>query len=451
MVNYGIIIAGQSNAQGTNGPGAAAGDGAFLRNGVADFAPERAPGQPESPDSRIFMYSFGNSGVPLPYTPVTAGQLQIAESPIQCPFTMVEGSTCFAVSFCKMLLPLLKPDDQLTIINTAMGGTSVSRFGNEFVGWHPDGPYSVSNLFENSVASVVQASNQGVVPAVLLWHQGEQDQLVPNPNYASELAYIFAQYRIRLNSPTLPVIVGTMGGEFATGTIANIHSGFPTLDGITISNAALADFSAFSQKTASTGVSDSEVTILTDFTHFSRNGARLMGPGYAREFLKLTSVIDFPQASTVPSAPINVYAQVSDTDPSSSILVYFSPPNSDGGSPVTGYTCIGTPGNLFQTKSSANDGPFVFSNLEVEIAYEFSVTVSNAIGASNPEKTAPISLMMMKPPPASNSTTNLTPLWVILAISAAILSGIGITYAVLTLRQNNRKKQLQRRLLLEKQ
>ena len=77
--------------------------------------------------------------------------------------------------------------------------------------------------------------------------------------------------------------------------------------------------------------------------------------------------------ATVPGAPTIGLAFPGD----SVALVDFTPPVSDGGSPITSYTATSSPGGI-----TANDvtNPILVPGLTNGVAYTFTVTATNAVG-----------------------------------------------------------------------
>jgi hypothetical protein len=86
-----------------------------------------------------------------------------------------------------------------------------------------------------------------------------------------------------------------------------------------------------------------------------------------------------PPSNTAPGAPTSVVAT---TTGKQSATVSFAPPTSDGGSVITSYTAVSTPGGISRTLTQAGSGTFTFDNLQPGTAYRFAVTATNAIGTS---------------------------------------------------------------------
>ena len=84
-------------------------------------------------------------------------------------------------------------------------------------------------------------------------------------------------------------------------------------------------------------------------------------------------------AENNPGAPSSVVATATGKR---TAIVSFGAPSSNGGSTVTSYTAISTPGGLTQTLTQATGGTFTFDGLQPGTAYSFAVTATNAIGTS---------------------------------------------------------------------
>lgn len=83
------------------------------------------------------------------------------------------------------------------------------------------------------------------------------------------------------------------------------------------------------------------------------------------------------QATPTIGAPTGVYAIAG----SARATIYFSPPASNGGSPITSYTVTSSPGNLTAARVAS---PVTVTGLTNGTSYTFTVVASNATGSSAP-------------------------------------------------------------------
>jgi hypothetical protein len=92
--------------------------------------------------------------------------------------------------------------------------------------------------------------------------------------------------------------------------------------------------------------------------------------------------------ATVPGAPTNVTA----TAGKAQATVSFTPPASNGGSPITGYTVTSNPKGGVDTNAGSTSLSHIVTNLKSRTKYTFSVTASNAVGASTSKPSMPVTI-----------------------------------------------------------
>jgi len=116
--------------------------------------------------------------------------------------------------------------------------------------------------------------------------------------------------------------------------------------------------------------------IKTDATNYNSNGSvTVYSEGLMQQWYS-TSLNTFMPISVVtnpPGAPTNVIA----TAGNGQDTVSFTPPASNGGSPITSYTVTASPGNITATGASS---PITITGLSNSVAYTFTVSATNAAG-----------------------------------------------------------------------
>lgn len=107
-----------------------------------------------------------------------------------------------------------------------------------------------------------------------------------------------------------------------------------------------------------------------------------------------TVVLPPPPVNTVPGVPTNLIAVAGDT----TVALGWTAPTSDGGSPITGYSIVGNPGNVTKTSTGTTLG---WTNLTNGTTFTFTVAAVNAVGtgpASSAASATPTGAVTPPPP-----------------------------------------------------
>lgn len=175
------------------------------------------------------------------------------------------GVDC-GLSFGKTLAA--RTDEKITIglIPTAVGGSSVGQ-------WLGDSLHREVRLLTNFREKVAQGKAYGTIKGIL-WHQGESDASPRvNPDYARQLAALFAEFRTAAGNDSLPIFLGELG-PFATSEEVRLRR-----DSL---NAVLREFVRTQPHTYL--VSAADLQHLGDYLHFDAASQRLLGQRYAEAF-----------------------------------------------------------------------------------------------------------------------------------------------------------------------
>lgn len=294
MTRYALLIAGQSNGMGVNGPLG----GKVKATGLYDSPPDSGMGGPEEPHPRISMISVGFPSTIYPGGSAggfqgSSGDLIQARCPIQSP-TMIDQSSCFGFHMAKAMIGELNDEsDEIVIINYSIGGASV--MAGPFGTWYPGRTPMVSTF--NHYASMVPFVQAVVAQHTLelcglLWMQGEQDAVDGNPDYGEELEFLFSSMRSDFSSPNLPIIVGTMTQTFQS-LGPNIHQAHIDIAS-NVTNSATA---------AMLDLATDSTMIMEDNTHYTRDAHRIMGQRYLDAFRQLDQHVILLQVPTPPPTP----------------------------------------------------------------------------------------------------------------------------------------------------
>ncbi|MBO0948120.1 sialate O-acetylesterase [Fibrella forsythiae] len=155
------------------------------------------------------------------------------------------------------------------LIPTAVGGSAIDA-------WQPGGYHEQTKNYpyDEAIKRVKLAQESGTLHGIL-WHQGESDS---KPElaavYEQKLTQLIGRFRQIANSPTVPVVVGTLGDFYVEKNPAGTQI-----------NAILRNVPTHVARVAC--VDASGLTDGGDATHFNAASARELGRRYATAMLKL--------------------------------------------------------------------------------------------------------------------------------------------------------------------
>jgi hypothetical protein len=149
------------------------------------------------------------------------------------------------------------------LIPTAVGGSAIDS-------WTPGGFHDQTKNYpyDEAIKRVQLAQKNGTLRGIL-WHQGESDSKPEGvATYQQKLTQLIARFRQAFSSPTVPVVVGTLGDFYVAKNPAGAQI-----------NAILRDLPKDESRVAcaeATGLTDKG-----DQTHFDAPSARELGRRYA--------------------------------------------------------------------------------------------------------------------------------------------------------------------------
>ena len=169
-----------------------------------------------------------------------------------------------AMSFARSVLAA-DPGLEIGLVPRAVGSTPLAR-------WMPG-----ADLYEGAMTAARQAARDGALRAIL-WHQGEHDSRsdADASSYSGRFSALVTTLRERLDAPSLPVVVGELGGYLEK------RPDFPHFRTV---NAELRKAPDALPRCAF--VSAESLTDKGDNLHFDARSLRVFGERYADAYLRL--------------------------------------------------------------------------------------------------------------------------------------------------------------------
>lgn len=196
-----------------------------------------------------------------------AGRVILAREPLNILLEPKMAELSLGTSFAKRLLQDCPPDVSILLVQTAVGGSSISQ-------WLGDSLHRGVRLYSNFRDRVALAKRYGVIKGVL-WHQGEADANDRDiPLYRERLGVLFSRFRNVAGIRRLPVVMGELGSFSKTPDL------FARLNGVVREYAGIDPHAAL--------VVTADLQHKGDFLHFDADGLRKMGERYAEQYLRLT-------------------------------------------------------------------------------------------------------------------------------------------------------------------
>ena len=165
-----------------------------------------------------------------------------------------------------------QPDVTIGLIPCAVGGSPIST-------WLPGAYYTAtkSHPWDDAIKRAKKAMEVGVLKGIL-WHQGESDSKPGlSDTYEKSLHDLVARFRVELNAPNVPFVVGQMG-VFAerpwTAEKHRVDQAHRDLPG-RVPHSEFVDASSLEHK--------------GDEVHFSTQSARILGRRYYEAWKTLSS------------------------------------------------------------------------------------------------------------------------------------------------------------------
>lgn len=299
---------------------------------------------------------------------------------------LILGTIAASILVSPTLATLLAPLDQETMtICTSLktGYQFISKTGecNERIyetrTWYPAGKAPIGTPGSHLISLTLCTSKSSANLKLLRNKCNETTQTTSQwqrplgppaaPTVTSVTAIALGQVIVESNSPS------DDGGARIT-SIAVVATPYNSI-GDTVKDSLTFDEKKTSQFT---------LTGLTPGINYRFNVTATNSIGISQNYIAVYLVPDIPSAPTITAiAPAS----------SSGAQISYSAPSSDGGSLITSYTAIASPGGKSATVSRSGSGTIIISGLNSGTTYSFTVTASNLIGKSAPSTPSKTILM----------------------------------------------------------
>lgn len=172
-----------------------------------------------------------------------------------------------AMSFARAVLDA-NPGTDIGLVPRAVGSTPLER-------WMPG-----ADLHECAMAAAREVAMDGTIKAIL-WHQGEHDSKseADASSYTQRFSDMVATLREQLDAPSLPVIVGELGGYLSKRT------DFPYYRIVNVELRKVPDTVPHSAFVNAEGLTDKG-----DSLHYDARSLRIFGERYAAMYLRFQNV-----------------------------------------------------------------------------------------------------------------------------------------------------------------
>ena len=169
-----------------------------------------------------------------------------------------------AMSFARSVLDA-EPGKEIGLVPRAVGSTPLER-------WLPG-----ADLYEGAMAAALEAARDGAIKAAL-WHQGEHDSKseADASSYSQRFAAMATTLREQLGAPSLPVILGELGGYLSK------RPDFPHYRTVNTELRRIPDILPNSAFVNAEGLTDKG-----DDLHYDARSLRIFGERYAAAYLAM--------------------------------------------------------------------------------------------------------------------------------------------------------------------